>query len=113
MNNVWVVNKTDQELASKWHGQDYSFPVSKPVEVPVEVAQNLFGYGLDDKLEFVVRFGWTKISTDLPQALERLAKFEITPDRPVGYRATSPAVDQFPAPVLEKRERGRGTQAAA
>jgi len=113
MDNVWVVNKTDEGLTAQWHGKAYSFIPSKPVEVPLDVAQNLFGYGLDNKFEFVVRFGWTKISTDLPQALERLSKFEITAERPQDYRATSPAVGQFPAPVLEKRERGRGTQAAA
>ena len=113
MNNVWVVNKTDAELTSQWHGKSYSFSPSKPVEVPYDVAQNLFGYRLDDKFEFVVRFGWTKDSNDLPQALERLSKFEITEERPDDYRATSPAVGRFPAPVLEKRERGKGTQAAA
>ena len=113
MQNVWVLNKTDQELNAQWHGKPYFFPPSKPTEVPLDVAQNLFGYGLDDKFEFVVRFGWTKISTDLPQALERLSKFEITAERPQDYRATSPAVGQFPAPVLERRERGKGTQAAA
>lgn len=113
MENVWVVNKTDQELTTQWHGKTHHFPVSKPIEISMDVAQNLFGYGLDDKFEFVVRYGWTKDSNDLPQALERLAKFEITAERPQDYRATSPAVDRFPAPVLERRERGKGTQAAA
>ena len=113
MENVWVVNKTDYELTTHWHGKPYCFPVSKPVEILLDVAQNLFGYNLNDKFEFVVRYGWTKDSNDLPQALERLSKFEITAERPQGYRATSPAVDQFPVPVLERRERGKGTQAAA
>jgi len=113
MNNVWVVNKTDKELTSQWHGKPYNFPPSKPVEVPYDVAQNLFGYCLDNKFEFVVRFGWTKDSNDLPQAYERLSKFEITEHRPKDYRATSPAVGQFPVPVLDKLERGKGTQAAA
>ena len=113
MDNVWVVNKTDKETSSMWNGKVYSFPPGKPVEVPHAVAQNVFGYGLSDKFEFVVRLGWTKDSNDLPQALERLSQFEITAERPQDYRATSPAVGQFPVPVLEKRERGKGTQAAA
>jgi hypothetical protein len=113
MNNVWVVNKTDKAVSSQWNGKLYSFTPSEPVEIPFDVAQNVLGYGLADKFEFVVRLGWTKDSNDLPQALERLEKFEITPERPKDYRATSPAVDQFPVPVLEKRERGKGTQAAA
>jgi hypothetical protein len=113
MNNVWVVNKTDQELTSQWNGKLYSIPPSVPTEIPHDVAQNVLGYGLNEKFEFVVRLGWTKDSNDLPQALERLAKFEVTAERPQDYRATSPAVGQFPAPVLEKRERGKGTQAAA
>ena len=113
MNNVWVVNKTDKELASQWNGKSYNFPPSKPVETPLEAAQNILGHGLDNKFEFVVRLGWTKDSNDLPQAYERLSKFEITEHRPKDYRATSPAVGQFPVPVLDKLERGKGTQAAA
>jgi hypothetical protein len=113
MDNVWVVNKTTDELRTQWHGKHYVFLPSKPVQLPFDVAQNVFGYRLDNKFEFVVRFGWTKDSNDLPQALERLSKFEITSERPEDYRATSPAVDRFPAPVLERRERGKGTQAAA
>ncbi|CAB4127533.1 hypothetical protein UFOVP95_4 [uncultured Caudovirales phage] len=113
MENVWVVNKSNDELKTQWHGKHYIFPRSKPVEVPYDVAQNVFGYRLDDKFEFVVRFGWTKDSNDLLQAYERLSKFEISEQRPKDYRATSPAVDQFPVPVLDKLERGKGTQAAA
>lgn len=113
MENVWVVNKSDDELTTQWHGKHYTFPRSKPVEIPYDVAQNIFGYRLDDKFEFVVRFGWTRDSNDLLRAYERLSKFEITEQRPKDYRATSPAVDQFPVPVLDKLERGKGTQAAA
>lgn len=113
MENVWVVNKSDDELTTQWHGKHYTFPRSKPVEIPYDVAQNIFGYRLDDKFEFVVRFGWTRDSNDLLRAYERLSKFEITEHRPKDYRATSPAVDQFPVPVLDKLERGKGTQAAA
>ena len=113
MNKVWVVNKTDQELSVQWNGVAYRIPVSAPTEISHDVAQNVLGYGLNEKFEFVVRLGWTKNSTDLPQALERLAKVEFHAERPQGYRASSPAVDRFPAPVLEKRERGKGTQAAA
>ena len=113
MENVWVVNKSDDELTTQWHGKHYTFPRSKPVEIPYDVAQNIFGYRLDDKFEFVVRFGWTRDSNDLLRAYERLSKFEITEQRPKDYRATSPAVGQFPVPVLDKLERGKGTQAAA
>ena len=113
MNNVWVVNKTDKELIGQWNGRTFTIPPTVPTEIPHDVAQNVLGYGLNEKFEFVVRLGWTKDSNDLPQALERLAKFDFHTERPKDYRATSPAVDRFPAPVLEKRERGKGTQAAA
>lgn len=113
MSTVWVVNKTETELNAGWAGAQYAFKPNAPVELPIEIAQNLFGYGLDDKFEFVVRFGWTQTSNDLPQALERLAKFEISEERPTIYRASSPAVDQTPVPVITRRERGKGTQAAA
>lgn len=110
---VWVVNKTDTELHAGWAGAQYAFKPNAPVEIPFDAAQSLFGYGLTDKFEFVVRFGWTTTTNDLPQALERLNKFEISDERPTIYRASSPAVDQTPVPVIQRRERGKGTQAAA
>lgn len=113
MSTVWVVNKTEAELNAGWAGAQYAFKPNAPVEIPIEAAQGIFGYGLDDKFEFVVRLGWTISSNDLPQAYERLAKFEISADRPTIYRASSPAVDQTPVPVITRRERGKGTQAAA
>lgn len=113
MSTVWVVNKTDADLNAGWAGAQYAFKQNAPVEIPLDAAQNIFGYGLDNKFEFVVRLGWTISSNDLPQAYERLSMFEISVERPTIYRASSPAVDQTPVPVIQRRERGKGTQAAA
>ena len=109
--NVWVTNKSADILIDGWDGKKYEFFPRKPVEVPVEVAQHVFGYGLTDKTEALVRLGWTKTANDLPEGLAKLALFEISETRQQAHRETSPTVDRTPLPVPRRGE-GKGTQAA-
>lgn len=111
MSNVWVLNKTSDTLIDGWDGQKYEFLPRKPVEVPLIVAQHVFGYGLPDKTEALVRLGWIKTANDKPEGLARLAQFEISETRPQAHRETSPTVDRTPLPVPRRGE-GKGTQAA-
>ena len=111
MSSVWVLNKTSDTLIDGWDGQKYEFLPRKPVEVPLIVAQHVFGFGLEDKTEALVRLGWTKTANDKPEGLARLNKFEISETRPQAHRETSPTVDRTPLPVPRRGE-GKGTQAA-
>ena len=111
MSIVWVTNKGTEKLTDGWDGKKYDFLPRIPVEVPVAVAQHVFGYGLRDKTQAVVRLNWTKTANDLPDGLAKLELFEISQTRPQGYRETSPTVDRTPLPVPRRGE-GKGTQAA-
>lgn len=111
MSNVWVLNKTSDTLIDGWDGQKYEFLPRKPVEVPIIVAQHVFGFGLEDKTEALVRLGWIKTANDKPEGLAKLAQFEISETRPQAHRETSPTVDRTPLPVPRRGE-GKGTQAA-
>jgi hypothetical protein len=111
MITVWVINKTNDILIDGWDGKKYEFLPRKPVEVPFIVAQHVFGYGLADKMEALVRLGWIKTANDKPESLARLEQFEISQTRPQGHRETSPTVDRTPLPVPRRGE-GKGTQAA-
>ena len=111
MTTVWVINKTNDILIDGWDGKKYEFLPRKPVEVPFIVAQHVFGYGLADKMEALVRLGWIKTANDKPESLARLEQFEISQTRPQGHRETSPTVDRTPLPVPRRGE-GKGTQAA-
>lgn len=113
MSTVWVVNKSDTEFSKGWDERTFVFKPNVPVEVPLSFAKNVLGYESGDKYDVVVRLGWTKTSTDLPEAFARLNKVEITSDRPNVYCETSPAVDRSPVPVITRHGRGKGTQAAA
>jgi hypothetical protein len=112
MSTVWILNNTSEELIDKWAGETFKFPPNTPVEVPVEVAMHTFGYLRDDKEYNLIRLGWTKTNLDMPQALERLSKFDISETRQQVYRKSqSPTIDRTPLPSAI-RGGGKGTQAA-
>lgn len=101
---VQVVNRSDEELEDGFAGVRYRFPVGEPVEIPVEAARHIFGYGEEDREPFLVRLGWIETRNDLPKGLKRLNKFEITEPNPT-HNALSPVVTRVPLP---DRRRGGG-----
>lgn len=104
---VWVTNTSDEFFADMWDGKQYNFPPNKAIEVDVEVAQNIFGYGVQDRTPILVRLGWTKVTSDIPKALERLEKFVISDTQPQTYHNASPVVDRVPFPA-SRRGGGKG-----
>jgi hypothetical protein len=113
MESAWVVLRVGPEFEWEWDGNRLVFQVGKPVEVPLLFAQSVLGYGSDDKYPFVVRLGWTKTTNDLDEAIERLSHVEISGEKPSALCAPSPAQGLPPAPVIIRRERGKGTGIAA
>ena len=78
MGVVFVTNTGDFDHSDSYDGVVYCFPQGQTVEVPEVVAENCFGYGWENKFDFVVRLGWTRDSRDLPEALAKLDKFLIS-----------------------------------
>jgi len=104
---VWVTNKGEEFHVDYWGGEKFSFPPQKSVELSEELARQMFGFGVEDKTSLLVRLGWTKYSNDMPAALERLAKFEISETQPQTYHNVSPVVDRVPFPA-SRRGGGKG-----
>lgn len=103
---VYVTNTGDFDHSDSYVGVSYSFPRGQSVEVPEAVAENLLGYGFQDKTEFVVRLGWSKTNLDMPEALAKLDKFLVT-NEPVQNRSLPSAV----GPVSLQTERSVGRKA--
>ena len=91
MTTVYVTNVGDFDHSDSYCGFVYKFPRGISVEIPVEAAENLLGFGHDDKTDFVVRLGWSKTSQDMPKALEKLACLRVTQE-PVQNRSLPSAV---------------------
>jgi len=95
--NVWVQNTGTEEVKASWDGVLYEMPPGSTVEVPVHLAHAYFGYDDTDKEQAVMRLGWVQTANDMPAALERLAAFHVTRDKPEDCRSLSPAaVRAFP-----------------
>lgn len=112
MTTVYVTNQSEKPLIYNYDFVDYKFPVNEPVEISVDMARHVFGYGQEDKLPAMVRLGLCKSTNEIDEGLERLAKFEITQDRPEKNRFLSPG-DDLVTPLVPKAQRGRTVAKAA
>jgi hypothetical protein len=112
MMTVYVTNNWDKPIVDEYAYKAYTFPVNESVEVPVEIARHIFGYGSENKEPFLARLGFAKTKNDIPSGLEILAKFSITESKPVQDRSLSPAIDQVPPPI-PLRGVGRKVEKAA
>jgi hypothetical protein len=106
MSSVWVRNTGSETLKDGYNGEFYEFAPGTEIEVPDYIATHVFGYGRDDKFEYLVRLGWTVTHNDLPKANERLSKFVISDHPTKNHHLPSPVVDQVPPPPSKRgRER--------
>lgn len=107
---LWVINRTMEDHRDSYGGTEYEFPMGVAVEVPEIVAQELFGYGVEDKAPFVVRLGWSATANDMKRAIAKLAKFEITDTNPLDEGSLSPALERVPPPAgRQPRQRSGAT----
>ena len=90
--NVFVTNRGDLQLAVG----PYEFKKNNPVELPQEVAVQLFGYGLADREHILVRWGWIQLHSELKEGLKKLDQFEITTERPGKNSSLPSAVVRVP-----------------
>ena len=90
-----VINHSKADHTDSYGGVTYVFKIGEEVEISESAAQELFGYGMEDKTPFVVRLGWTLTNVDLPHALNRLGQFEIKVSE---NHSVSPVVERVPLP---------------
>lgn len=109
---VFVTNRSENRLVITYAYKEYVFEVDKTTEVPLECAQFVFGYQMQDKASQLVRLGWLRMSNELEPALEKLSKFQVTAERPETNRSLPSAVGVVPLHV-EKRAGGKVNQRVA
>jgi hypothetical protein len=82
---IFVKNTNDFYHEDRFDGEDYSFPPGEKTQIPIDAARHMFGYGLKDKSETLVRLGWamrlnkeTKRFEEDPTGVQRLSRFVFT-----------------------------------
>lgn len=111
MSVVYVTNRGDSEHTDTYLGVSYTFRRGVTLELPIEAARELLGYGHSDKTPFVVRLGWPVTALDVPKAVERLNEIEISTEPPVQNRYLPSAVGVVP--LHSARRAGRKATARA
>ena len=102
MINVYVTNKWDKPLIDDYAYKLYSFPVGETVEIPIDVASYIFGYGKEDKEPVMARLSWIKTKNDIPEGMKILEKFEISLEPPQKNHSLSPVVERVPFPPAKR-----------
>ena len=102
---IFVTNKGSQPLVAKYVDQWFEFPPGKSVQIEPYVARHIFGYGDDNKYQYLVRLGWLKMNTDHDKAMARLAEFTFT-DAPVKSDQQSAVLVERVAPPAPRGRAG-------
>lgn len=111
MTDVWVTNRTEEELIVEFNFKNYEFKPNKPVQISLAAARHIFGH-LDERKEpYLARLGWIRLHSELKQGLARLSMFEITDESPTQDRSLPSAVGVVP--LQTERRAGARTQARA
>lgn len=74
-----VTSKLDKPFKARFHGVDYEFKRGKGVEMPVEAAAHIFGFGEEDKTRALHRLGWLTTTEGMEAARERLDRIDFLP----------------------------------
>ena len=103
-----VTNRNNFDFTGRFDGTDYNFPAKATVAVPDDAARHIFGVGVADKTDTLVRHGWMTHSGARDQALQILNGFafgvanELTAGEIIEVEAEvvdTPADEQGSAPL--------------
>jgi hypothetical protein len=70
-----VTNGNDFNFAGRFNSVDFSFPAGKTTALPEDAARHIFGVGLADKTDVLVRHGWMQSGAGFAAAMAILNKF--------------------------------------
>ena len=88
--NVFVTNNSKQTLEDGYAGKRYVFQPGRTIEIPIDAAAHIFGYGRDDKIPHLVRLGWLRMSNEVDLAMKKLGEFSFREETPKRVHASSP-----------------------
>jgi len=96
--SIFVTNN-GAPFAGRFENVEYKFDNGKEVELSLQAAKHIFGYGDDNKEPYFVRLGWMKMNTDLPQAQERLTSVKFSSEPAKKVHLSAPVVERVAAPM--------------
>lgn len=105
--SIFVTNK-GVVTSGRFLNVEYVFETNKEVEIPLEAAEHIFGYGDDNKEPYFVRLGWMKLNTDLPRAKERMADFVFSSEPASKVHLSAPVVERVATPMPMVKSKGKG-----
>src|ERR1700689_5060856 len=74
-----VTSNFDRKFKGKFHGTEYAWKPGDTVNMPVEAAAHIFGFGEEDKTRALHRAGFLSTVDDMDAAMEKLGKFSFSP----------------------------------
>lgn len=106
---LWVTNTNAEDYEDRFDGEDFYFPGTgnpqhEAIEIPVEGASLMFGYGEDNKTSTLMRAGKAATANDLKTGLVWLANFAFNNAKPTPREL---------APALQSPEASVGDSAAS
>lgn len=73
--SVFVRNNGAETFKNRFDGEDFEIEPGQALEMYVDCATLVLGFGEDDKTRALRRLGWISAQHDVKTALERLSKF--------------------------------------
>lgn len=74
-----VTSNFDKKFKGKFHGVEYLWKPGDTVNMPVEAAAHIFGFGEEDKTRALHRAGFLTTVEDMDEAMAKLGKFSFAP----------------------------------
>lgn len=82
---IFVTNRNDFHHVDMFDGVAYEFAPMEKIAIPIDAARHMFGFGLEDKTETLVRLGWAmkydpakKTFVENEEGVKHLARFVFT-----------------------------------
>jgi hypothetical protein len=96
-----VTSRLQKKFRARYVGIDYDFRQNEAVNLPIDAARHIFGFGEDDKTASLHRLGWLTHTEGLEEALEKLSKIEFEPVQQVFELASKAKSKQREGATIE------------
>lgn len=74
-----VTSNFPKKFAGRYHGVDYAWKPGETVNMPIDAAVHIFGFGEEDKTRALHRAGFLSTVADIEGAMEKLGMFSFAP----------------------------------
>lgn len=79
---LYVKNTNSFRFKARYDGIDFDFPTNERVPISEDAARHIFGFGIEDKLEVMVKHGWCPSTDKIEDGKRTLNRFIFSTDEP-------------------------------